>query len=94
MNSLNQIEPPKLLLKKSPGLTLGDRLISEHEKNKEDKGNERKKKSSMTAEDKLRREDQVGELVKKLDNIVHLLCKVQHEAEKLINHQAESEDFQ
>ena len=94
-DSLNQNEPPRLLLKKSPGLTLGDRLKSDAEHGGEATGNEqRKKKSSMSAEDKLRREDQVVELVKRLDNIVQLLSQVQHEAEKLINHQAESEDFQ
>lgn len=96
VDSLNQNEPPKLLIKKSPGLTPAERMRESTADDDAAGGDRRKKRSTggLSAEERSQREEMVVELVKKLDSILGLLNKVQTQAEQLIRRQTESEDFQ
>ena len=94
-NSVNEIIPTKLIIKKSPAPTLAGRMKDDQvDDDDDDRGSMKKKSSVASAEDKSRREDQVCELMKKLDKIQRLMARVQKEAEELLKKQAESEEFQ
>ena len=99
--ALNQTDPPKLVIKKSPSSLGGGG------ENGDDSGIEaddltdtrrRKKRSSSscnsTAEDRQRREEEVCQLLRQLERIHELLQRVQVAAEQLIQRQTTSEDFQ
>jgi hypothetical protein len=101
--ALNQTEPPRLVIKKSPGAGAGA-LGGE---NGDDSGIEaddhhgladgrRKKRSASgnTAENRQRREEEVCQLLRQLERIHELLRSVQTAAEQLIQRQTDSEDFQ
>ena len=88
-DSVNQQEPPRLLLKVSSRGSSRTDLT--------DGGDEEKKKKLSTgtsAEEKTRREWELTELFKKLEDIKTLLCSVQTMAEAVLDKQTESPDFQ
>ena len=101
VESVNQEEPPKLIIKKSP--FGGSRQGLNHMDSNEDsgieadgEGGEKKKKlsSGSTTADITKRELELAELFNKFGTLQDLILKVQDTGEKLIQRQTESEDFQ
>ena len=91
-SSVNQEEPPKLILKKTP---VGGSHISIYGDNDLDVDVGNKKLSSGSQPgDIARRVTEIEELLKKLEAIQNLICKVELVAEKLLKRQTESEEFQ
>ena len=88
-NSLNAAEPPRLVIKASPGT--GSRVdltdVDDDEKKK-------KLSSGNSTEDRTWREHELVELFKKLDGIKSLICTVQMMAEELLKKQTGSSEFQ
>ena len=91
--SLNQEDPPKLILKRTPA---GGSRVSLYGNDDDagDGGNRKKLSSGCQAGDIARREAEMGELITKLDTISQLINKVELAAEKLLKRQTESEEFQ
>ena len=91
-SSLNQEEPPKLILKKTP---VGGSHISIYGDNDLDVDMGNKKLSSGSQPgDIARRVVEIEELLKKLETIQNLIFKVETAAEMLLKRQTESEEFQ
>ena len=93
--SVNQEEPPKLILKKTP---IGGSRVSLYGNDPDidggDSGNRKKLSSGCQAGDISRREIEMGELLRKLEMIEALINKVEETAERLLKRQTESEEFQ
>ena len=91
--SLNQEEPPKLILKRTPA---GGSRVSLYGDDDDagDGGAKKKLSSGCQAGDITRRESEIEELIKKLETIKTLIGKVEETAEDLLKRQTESEEFQ
>lgn len=93
--SVNQEEPPKLILKKTP---LGGSRVSLYGNDPDidggDSSSRKKLSSGCQAGDISRRELEMEELLRKLEMIEGLINKVEETAERLLKRQTESEEFQ
>ena len=93
-DSLNQEEPPKLLLKRTPVGGSRVNLYSDEKEVDGDQGTKSKLSSSTQALDITKREIELEELLKKLQKIKDLISKVEQSAEALLQRQTESKEFQ
>jgi len=93
-DALNQEEPPKLILRKTPA---GGSRVSLYGGDIDvdlDSGNKKKLSSGAQPGDISRRETELQELVLKLEIIQELIEKVENIAQQLLKKQTESEEFQ
>lgn len=93
-DSVNQEEPPRLILKRTPAGGSRVNLYSDQKEMDGDQGNKSKLSSSTQALDITKREIELEELLKKLENIKDLIAKVEKSAESLLQRQTESNEFQ
>ena len=92
--SVNQEEPPRLILKRTPAGGSRINLYSDEKEMDGDQGNKSKLSSSTQALDITKREIELEELMKKLENIKNLIDKVEKSAETLLQLQTDSKEFQ
>ena len=94
-DSVNQEDPPRLILKRTPAGGSRVNLYSDEKETDGEQGGPKSKLSSSTqALDITKREIELEELVNKLRTIKELITKVENTAEALLQRQTESKEFQ
>ena len=94
-DSVNQEDPPRLILKKTPAGGSRVNLYSDEKEGEGEQGGPKSKLSSSTqALDITKREIELEELFNKVRKIRDLLSKVEQAAESLLQRQTESNEFQ